>query len=316
MKNESLNWKCDSGKDLVDKKIIRSLMKRDNYHGTMHILSHISSIVAVGWLLTLAIGTLWVVPLFILQGLLIAFLFAPLHECIHTSAFKSRRLNNFVGHLSGLLILRPFLYSKYRHMAHHTWTQNPNMDPDQVAFPKSLGEYFAHISSLKIWIRLTNNLFSLALGKLTDEEKEFIPESEVRLVVIEARIMLVIYSSLAFISVGLQTAILLYVWLGPRIVGEVGLRAFRMVEHTGMEESPNMLANTRTTETNFLVRALYWNMPYHAEHHLFPSVPYHALPMLHEHVRPHLKEIGPGVLRVHGQILKQIKRDGRQALVS
>ena len=25
-----------------------------------------------------------------------------------------------------------------------------------------------------------------------------------------------------------------------------------------------------------------WNMPYHAEHHAYPSVPFHALPQLHK----------------------------------
>ena len=30
-----------------------------------------------------------------------------------------------------------------------------------------------------------------------------------------------------------------------------------------------------------ILNALAWQMPYHAEHHLFPSVPFHRLPALH-----------------------------------
>jgi Fatty acid desaturase len=45
----------------------------------------------------------------------------------------------------------------------------------------------------------------------------------------------------------------------------------RIAEHTGMEEGPDPLTNTRTTLTNPLIRFLYWNMPYHAAHHLAPS---------------------------------------------
>jgi len=30
-----------------------------------------------------------------------------------------------------------------------------------------------------------------------------------------------------------------------------------------------------------VLRFLYWNMNYHVEHHMFPLVPYHALPKLH-----------------------------------
>ena len=39
-----------------------------------------------------------------------------------------------------------------------------------------------------------------------------------------------------------------------------------------------MLENSRTTYTNALVRFLAWNMPFHAEHHAWPSIPFHALP--------------------------------------
>lgn len=300
------NWHCNNTKNLVDRKILKSLMKRDNYHGLIHFFFHLSFIVLTGILLEMSFGTLWIVPTFIIQGALLAFLFAPLHECIHSSAFKSRNINRIVGHISGLLILRPFLYSKYRHMAHHTWTQKPGYDPDQVHFPRSLKEYLAHMSSLKIWHRLTKNLIALASGKISEEERSFIPNSEIRLVVKEARLMLLAYVGILIISIWFQSWLAVYLWLAPRIVGEVALRAFRMVEHTGMEESPNMLANTRTTETNFLVRALYWNMPYHAEHHIFPNVPYHALPELHKYVKPHLSEIGQGVLRVHWNILNKI----------
>jgi fatty acid desaturase len=32
-------------------------------------------------------------------------------------------------------------------------------------------------------------------------------------------------------------------------------------------------------------RFVYWNMNYHVEHHMFPTVPYHALPALHEEMK-------------------------------
>jgi len=309
------SWHCDNAEQLVNKKVLKTIMKRDNYHGLIHFASHLAAILSVGALLATSWGNWWAIPLFIVQGVLLAFLFAPLHECIHSSVFKTRRFNKIVGHICGLLILRPFLYSKYRHMAHHTWTQNPDLDPDQVIFPKNFGGYFAHMSGFNIWHRLTKNMIALAAGRITAEERSFIPKSEVADVTREARLMLLGYFCVAIVSIWFGSWLAVSLWLAPRIVGEVALRAFRMVEHTGMEESPNMLANTRTTNTNVLVRALYWNMPFHAEHHLYPNVPYHALPELHEHVKPHLNEIGQGVLRVHGQILRQIwiNRDRRKA---
>jgi fatty acid desaturase len=39
---------------------------------------------------------------------------------------------------------------------------------------------------------------------------------------------------------------------------------------------------------NPLFRFLYWNMNYHTEHHMYPTVPYHALPKLHEKLKDQL----------------------------
>jgi fatty acid desaturase len=36
---------------------------------------------------------------------------------------------------------------------------------------------------------------------------------------------------------------------------------------------------------NPIFRFLYWNMNYHVEHHMFPMVPYHALPRLHAAIK-------------------------------
>jgi fatty acid desaturase len=86
-----------------------------------------------------------------------------------------------------------------------------------------------------------------------------------------------------------------------------------MAEHTGADESPDLLANTRTTLVNPILRQLYWNMPFHAEHHLASSVPFHALSRLHDHVEPHLKHVSKGYIQVHREILGEVLRLQRQA---
>jgi len=37
---------------------------------------------------------------------------------------------------------------------------------------------------------------------------------------------------------------------------------------------------------------LFWNMPYHAEHHMLPAVPFHALPGLRGHMLAALRRKG------------------------
>ena len=55
-----------------------------------------------------------------------------------------------------------------------------------------------------------------------------------------------------------------------------------------------MFENSRTTFTGPLVRFLAWNMPYHAEHHAFPTVPFYRLPQLQRLTAPHLRATSPG----------------------
>ena len=47
-----------------------------------------------------------------------------------------------------------------------------------------------------------------------------------------------------------------------------------------------------------------WNLPYHAEHHLFPNIAFHNLPEAHRHLRPHLKYVAKGYIQVQGEIVR------------
>ena len=87
-----------------------------------------------------------------------------------------------------------------------------------------------------------------------------------------------------------------------------------MAEHVGCDESPDLLRNTRTTLTNRLVNAIAWQMPYHAEHHLFPNVPFHALPALHAHTRDRVVVEPRGYLAGQWRIIRMLlesRPDGR-----
>ena len=45
-----------------------------------------------------------------------------------------------------------------------------------------------------------------------------------------------------------------------------------------IERTRSAFQNTRTTYTGAVVKWVAWNMPYHVEHHAYPSIPFHALP--------------------------------------
>jgi len=125
-------------------------------------------------------------------------------------------------------------------------------------------------------------------------------------VVREARILLAIYGAVAAASIVTGSVAPLTLWVVPALLGQPFLRLYLLAEHALCPLAPDMLENTRTTYTNRAVRFIAWNMPFHAEHHAWPSVPFHALPRVNELVRDRLKITAPGYVAVQREILRSL----------
>ena len=125
-----------------------------------------------------------------------------------------------------------------------------------------------------------------------------------RKIVVEARILLALVALLVAGSLALQSWALLWLWVIPGLLGQPFLRLYLLAEHWGCPQVPDMLANTRTTLTNGVVRFLAWNMPFHVEHHAYPAVPFHALPRLHGLIGRQAQVVAPG----YGAFTRQVWR--------
>ena len=91
----------------------------------------------------------------------------------------------------------------------------------------------------------------------------------------------------------------MWLWVLPVLIGQPFLRAYLLAEHTLCPHVANMLENTRTTFTTAAVRFIAWNMPFHAEHHAYPAVPFHQLPRFHGLIAAHLRQTERGYIRFH-----------------
>ena len=98
----------------------------------------------------------------------------------------------------------------------------------------------------------------------------------------------------------------LWFWWLPLLLGEPFMRAIRVTEHVGRPNVRDMKLNTRTNLVSAPLRFLCWNMNYHAEHHYASSVPFHALPALHEKLKDHVYVEHRGYLGAHLEMLRQI----------
>lgn len=219
-----------------------------------------------------------------LQGILIVFLFTLCHECTHQTPFRSAWINEWVGHATGFLLLMPFLWFRYFHLAHHRHTNDPARDPELTEpRPETWRDYLWHVSGLPFWRAMVKVVVQNAFGRA---EGDYLPERALHRIRREARVMVVLFG-LVLLSL-LVSPWAFWIWLLPAMLGQPFLRLYLLAEHGRCPQVANMLENTRTTFTNRIVRFLAWNMPYHIEHHSFPNVPFHALPRLHEHMQSDL----------------------------
>jgi fatty acid desaturase len=294
------------GAEAISKEGLKVLRRRSNGPGLAYLGMHLLALLAGGLLVHFSLGTWVIVPAMFIHGTVLVLLFAPLHECSHFTAFRSRWLNYAVGLFAAILTMRPFFYFKWRHAEHHTYTQHLQKDPDLVPFPATLKDYLRLILGAEFWPKMLGTVWRGITGRFTTRELSFIPASDVRRVSWEIRLTMLLYLLIAAASVVLHSWAAVLYWLLPRLLGEPVLRAIRMAEHTGAEQSPNLLRNTRTTLANPIFCTLYWNMPFHAEHHVASSVPFHALRRLHAELRPHLTNVASSYWAVHKGIVMQV----------
>jgi fatty acid desaturase len=286
---------------------LKVLAARSDAKGLRQLAAHAGLLTVTGLIVWRAVGSPWLAPALVLHGAALVFLFAPLHECIHRTAFRSIWLNDFVAWICGAVLVLPPNWFRHFHFAHHRWTQDPRRDPE-LATPKpaTLAAWLLQASGLPYWRAEIVGLVRRAAGRVDDH---FVPSRGRAGVVREARLYLLLYAAIAAGAAAAGSWAPLTWWVGPALVGQPFLRLYLLAEHAGCPLVPDMLRNTRTTLTNAAVRLLAWNMPYHAEHHAFPAVPFHALPAVHAILRDDLAVVSPGYIAVQRQIIAGLRRN-------
>ncbi|WP_191085929.1 fatty acid desaturase [Roseococcus microcysteis] len=287
------------------------LATRSDARGAARAVVHLALILGSAALIAVSPGVL-VVPAMLLAGIIQAALFAPFHETSHYTAFKSRRANAVVGWISGLPALRNWHYYQQFHLAHHKHTQDAEHDPElMLPPPASFGEYVTRMLGLAYW-RAQFEVW-LAAWRGDMRAYPFLHEATAPRVIASVRASSALTVALALMA-GLVFgwAALFWFWIGPQILGQVVLRLYLLTEHTGCSEDSNGLTNTRTMLTNPVVRLLMWNMPYHAEHHLYPFIPFHRLAEAHHVLKDRLAHVDQGYAAWHRDHIRKL-RDGTHA---
>jgi fatty acid desaturase len=219
-------------------------------------------------------------------------------------------MNDALYQLASFMIMREPTVWRWSHTRHHTDTIIVGRDPEIVAMrPPDLASILLNFFAIKNVPTALSRMLLHAAGKLTADEATFVPEMERAKVYVVARAWLAIYVAVVFSAIYLGSWLpLMYVGL-PTMYGGWLSHFFGLTQHAGLaEDVTDHRLNSRTVYMNPVFRFLYWNMNYHVEHHMFPMVPYHALPALHREVMADTPRPAASTIEAYREIIPALLR--------
>lgn len=261
-------------REVIDAAQLRSLCAPSNSEGALQTLSHLGAIAASGTLLWLSAGTWWALPIFMVHGALLNFLYAGQHELSHWTVFRTGWLNEWVGRIFGFVLFYPRTFDQVQHMAHHRFTQDWARDGELARGRYTLASYLLWLAGVTYWYTRWRRILRFSLGVVTEP---YLPVKRHAELIRESRLHLAGYAMIAGASLMLQSAAAATFWLAPMLAMKWVHQLQNTMEHLGLPHEDNVLINTRSTRTNALMRWLGWQMQYHTAHHAFPGVPFHRL---------------------------------------
>ena len=270
-----------SRRKIVNATELKYLNERSDARGWAQMLSHLGLIAGLGYAHYLVMGTWWVLLTGFGLGVALNFLYAAQHELSHWTVFKTKGLNEFWGRVIGFFMLFPRDFDLIMHYSHHRFTQNWDKDGELVREPYTLKTFLLWMIGITYWRNRIWGIIRRARGVIIEP---YIHANEEAKVIRESRLHLLGYAAIAGASVYFQSWVVLSFWIIPLLATKPVHQLQNTIEHLGLSHNHDILNNTRSTRTNFFMRWLCWQMPYHTAHHSFPSVPFWKLRELNDKI--------------------------------
>jgi len=298
----------------VPRKEMKALMQRSDGPAIRDTIIWLGSMAAFAGAAVWLWPSYWSIPFFLAYGVLYGSGGdSRWHECGHGTAFRTRWMNDAVYQIASFMMMRNPVTWRWSHARHHTDTIIVGRDPEIAVMrpPDLLRLILNFFGIIDVWhavIDLARN----AAGIISAEEKTFIPEQEQPKVVRIARIWALIYAATAAAAVHTGSVLPFLIIGGPRLYGAWHHVMTGLLQHGGLADNvTDHRLNSRTVYMNPVSRFIYWNMNYHVEHHMFPMVPYHALPKLHEMIKHDLPAPNRSILDGYREMIPAFLRQLR-----
>ena len=290
---------------------MKELMKRSDGPATRDTILWVGGMILTGALGAYFWGTWACVPFFAIYGVLYGSGGdSRWHECGHGTAFKTLWKNDLVYQLACFLMVRNPVVWRWSHSRHHTDTIIVGRDPEIVAMrPPDIFRLVANFFGIFDFPEALLKTLRYSFGQLDEEERDFIPAMEQGKVFAIARLWIAIYAFTVLLALYSHSFLPLMLVGLPRMYGAWHHVLTGVTQHVGLAEDVlDHRMNCRTIYMNPFSRFIYWNMNYHVEHHMFPMVPYHALPELHKEIMNDCAKPYASILEAYAEILPTMRR--------
>jgi Na+-transporting NADH:ubiquinone oxidoreductase subunit F len=259
-------------------------------------------------------GTWWAIIPFAIYGVIYkSSSDSRWHESLHGTAFKTAWMNNVLYEIASFMVVRESTPWRWSHICHHSDTIIVGRDPEIIVpRPPDIKGILLGFIAITTGPQEFRGMLLHAFGRLTPQECTYIPEQEYRKVFFKARIYLLIYAATVGLALYFGSMLPLMYIILPNFYGAWLTPIYGLTQHAGLAEDVlDHRLNCRTVYMNPIYRYVCWNMNYHMEHHMFPLVPYHALPQLHELVKhdspPAYKNLLEAYREIIPVLLRQVK---------
>ena len=243
------------------------------------------------WLTTISIFAIGFGPLhdLLVQG----------HEGTHDLISRNRRVNDFFTWFT--LALAGISAEAHRqfHLDHHHRAHTPD-DPEFQYFNRV-------VCGVPGWAYFFIPMFA-QIGVNAYGLQKKMPVEVKRKILVELAGAVFLHAAIAF-TLGWRRYLLFVV--APMVTGLYVASVLRSVtEHHDVTEGSEW-TNARSIVTHPVIEFLWSNVNYHLEHHLYPSVPYHALPELRRALAADLQVHQSNMENGYGRTALALLRDPR-----
>ncbi len=316
----------------IDKKLLKELSQRSDWKGLQQFGGfyglYFGTLAAAVY--TLHVGYWPLTILFVyLHGMVSGFQGGcAMHELIHNTVFKTKWLNTWATRFVSLNCLGvgvcSHVWFQTSHQRHHAYTLHPP-DDLEVTLPSQMPK-----STFWNWFTIcffnpkapywtVKGVYQWATGKIEGEwNNKMFPVGDPKR---QELINWTRYKIAYHVAILIVASVLAWVLKMPALLLIPFMISFGgmfgswlgfllgMPQHYGLRDNvADFRKSCRTYTTNPLFRLLYWQMNYHIDHHMFPTVPCYNLTRLHAAIKHDLPRTPKGVWACWKDMLEINKR--------